>query len=156
MKFISSGNVTATSDGEHAHLEEASSSTTITREIITDRSWTATFTWYLFRALVPFFLPAPIYIKGPQEFPLFPPIPASCLTQTWEYNSWTMTSIISRQKPRDSPTSRAMIYLHGGAFNHPVNKGHWTIAAMFAEQLDAEVTLVPTPLAPENTADDVS
>lgn len=48
-----------------------------------------------------------------------------------------------------------MIYYHGGAFHHPVNKGHWTVASYFAEELDAEVTMVPLPLAPENTADDV-
>lgn len=157
MKFISTEMTnTSPSSTSSSHVDEPSS--TVTYDAIAGRSWTAAFTWWLFRALVPFFLPAPVHLKGPQTFPDPPPIPASCVSDRWEYEGWTMSTISphhQREGEDPSSTSRAMIYFHGGAFNHPVNKGHWEVAATFAEGLNAEVVLVPTPLAPDNTADEV-
>lgn len=157
MKFISTEMIDPSSSStSSSHAGEASS--TVKYDAIAGRSWTAAFTWWLFRALVPFFLPAPVHLKGPQTFPDPPHIPASCVSDRWEHEGWTITTISPRQKKETedaSSTSRAMIYFHGGAFNHPVNKGHWEVAATFAEELDAEVALVPTPLAPDNTADEV-
>ena len=66
-----------------------------------------------------------------------------------------MTTISPRRKKDSEMLGRSMIYFHGGAFNHPVGKGHWAVSATFAEGLDAEVTLVPTPLAPDNKAEEV-
>lgn len=133
--------------------ESPSESSTITRDPIAGRSLTAAFTWYLFRLLAPRFIPPLIHQKGPQTLSFPPPIPASCVAEHWEYDAWTMVSI--RRREEGTGLRRAMIYYHGGAFHHPVNKGHWTVASHFAEELDAEVTMVPLPLAPENTADDV-
>lgn len=133
---------------------EMSTQSSITREIIAGRSTTASFTWWLFRVLKPIFMPKPVHLKGPQLFPFPPPIPATCVAEEWTYQGWKMTSLFLRNKSKDS-LSRAAIYFHGGAFNYPVNAGHWKLCSTLAEELDAEVVLVPTPLAPENTADEV-
>lgn len=124
----------------------------ITHDPIPGRSLDARFTWWLFRFLKPIFMPKPVYLKGPQVFPHPPPIPSTLSADRWEYEGWNMTVI----RPKNKHISRSIIYYHGGAFNYPMNQGHWRICSIFAEELDAEVIAIPTPLAPENTSEEVN
>ena len=128
----------------------------ITRDPIGGRSFSAALTWWLFRALVPLFIPPAVHLRGPEIFPFPPPIPATCEAEQWKENStgWTITAVRSRNQPK-AGASRLIILFHGGAFSHPIGPSHWRIAARFAEDLDAEVHVIPTPLAPENRAAEV-
>lgn len=52
-----------------------------------------------------------------------------------------------------APT-RAVFYVHGGAFVHPSDKRHWRFATRLADALGARTVLPAYPLAPEFTVED--
>ncbi|KAF8324003.1 alpha/beta-hydrolase [Clavulina sp. PMI_390] len=145
----------------HAQRTPAFNSSTLTVDPIPDRGWIAASTWWLFRALAPAFIPGPVHQRGPQIFN-DPKLPVGYTFERWSFEDWGLVTILPPQR-KNSPDNvgadldpiRSMIYFHGGAFNYPVNAGHWKLCARFAAELGAEVTLVPTPLAPDNTADEV-
>ena len=51
--------------------------------------------------------------------------------------------------------TRAILYLHGGGFMIAPSPAHWTWIRYLAEELDAVVYVVPYPLAPTNTIQEV-
>lgn len=89
---------------------------------------------------------------GPQEWKLpAQSLIGDCKASYWESHGWKNVVLTSPSVN----TKRVMMWLHGGAFIYPVGDVHWKTCAVLAKDLDAEVVLVPYPLAPANTASTV-
>jgi acetyl esterase/lipase len=57
--------------------------------------------------------------------------------------------------PQDHPTTRHVLYLHGGGWVLSIMPPHWTLVGQLVEQLDCTVIVPLYPLAPEHSAQDV-
>lgn len=58
--------------------------------------------------------------------------------------------------PRGQATGPVVLYLHGGAFIHPITRPHWDFIAGMAERLGATFVVPLYPLAPEHDCKAVS
>lgn len=63
-----------------------------------------------------------------------------------------MTPSASSSKPRPK---RTILYVHGGGFYTDITILEWRAVVRLCEGLDAEVVVLPYPLAPNNGVDDV-
>lgn len=58
--------------------------------------------------------------------------------------------------PRGQATGPVVLYLHGGAFIHPITRPHWDFIAEMAERLGATFVVPLYPLAPDHDCKAVS
>jgi len=141
----------------------------IQRIIIPRTSWKSTQVWWIqrslspiFRLLQPYFWPVPTPPKGPQVWK-FPPSAGDlnywmrdgeqCVSSQWNdaASGWTMTVISPPLNGGTTKeTKRLIMYLHGSGFQQPISGWHWGYVGYLARELDAEVVVVPYPLAPTN------
>lgn len=126
-----------------------------TRSLISSLIWYGLYVWLRFRPL-----PVPAPKKGPQIWNFPPPakLIRGCHAEQWTSNGWACTILspsIWRSQPKPS-APRQILYLHGGGFCMAINPLHWQLCSTLANELDAEVILVPYPLAPANGVDEVA
>lgn len=128
---------------------------TVQRLTITNpRSWTSTLLWYVFwlgntrvgKYLLPRVPPPPRV--GPQKWKLpSKDFLGDCEASYWDSHGWNNVVI----SPSSREIKRTLLYFHGGGWYFPIDAVHWKTTAIFARELDAEVIVIPVPLAPANT-----
>ena len=157
----------------------AEESSSVRRVVINGPSFRASLIWWVVKLILPLTMgpmgSPPIPPKGPQVWDLPPKrlrkqIAAGTVEITdWheEMSGWHIpilrgSSSSSESSSSSSPSSassnpapRVVFYFHGGSFSHPLTQVHWEWIAWMSSKLDAEIYVVPYPLAPTNTAFEV-
>ncbi|KXV62258.1 alpha/beta hydrolase [Acetobacter orleanensis] len=82
----------------------------------------------------------------PQEAPLSRALRQRCQVKEWTYANQKVVTLI----PRKGRTNLHILYLHGGAYIHPLIDAHWRIIRALIDATGASVTIPFYALAPES------
>lgn len=131
--------------------------TSVTREHIHGRSWSAWFFWWIMKLFLPVLKRKKIIApRGPQTLDFPPPNLGACSAGQWEYKDWTMVELTPPRNKENLRPRRIMMYLYGSGFQNPIHPRQWGFASYLAEKLDAETSVIPYPLPPLNNAKEVN